>query len=111
VGFQGRVGGDDRRGLLSGLGDDLLVLDDGEHPQRGADAGLRLPEHVATLAEHGIEAFDLVVVNLYPFAATVASGAGQDECVELTPTHVRIRKVVLNQSERARAAKARRSGR
>ncbi|KQY58407.1 GTP-binding protein TypA [Aeromicrobium sp. Root495] len=35
----------------------------------------------------------------------------EDECVELTPTHVRIRKVVLNQSERARAAKARRSGR
>ena len=35
----------------------------------------------------------------------------EDECVELTPSHVRIRKVVLNQSERARAAKARRSGR
>ena len=35
----------------------------------------------------------------------------EDECVELTPTHVRIRKVVLNQSERARSAKARRSGR
>ncbi len=35
----------------------------------------------------------------------------EDECVELTPAHVRIRKVVLNQSERARAAKARRSGR
>ena len=35
----------------------------------------------------------------------------EDECVELTPSHVRIRKVVLNQTERARAAKARRSGR
>ncbi|TGO06240.1 bifunctional phosphoribosylaminoimidazolecarboxamide formyltransferase/IMP cyclohydrolase [Serinibacter arcticus] len=55
------------------------------HPRvhAGILADRRLPEHVATLAEHGIEAFDLVVVNLYPFAATVASGAGQDECVEL----------------------------
>ena len=31
---------------------------------------------------HGIEAIDLVVVNLYPFEATVAKGAGFDECVE-----------------------------
>jgi phosphoribosylaminoimidazolecarboxamide formyltransferase / IMP cyclohydrolase len=30
------------------------------------------PEHVATLADHGIEPIDLVVVNLYPFALTVA---------------------------------------
>ena len=32
----------------------------------------------------------------------------EDECVEVTPTHVRIRKVILNASERARAAKGRR---
>jgi len=31
-----------------------------------------LPEHVATLAQHGIPTIDLVVVNLYPFAATIA---------------------------------------
>ena len=31
-----------------------------------------LPEHVATLKKHGIPTIDLVVVNLYPFAATVA---------------------------------------
>ena len=31
-----------------------------------------LPEHVATLAKHGIPTIDLVVVNLYPFAATIA---------------------------------------
>ncbi|MFM2397540.1 MAG: hypothetical protein RLZZ144_790, partial [Pseudomonadota bacterium] len=31
-----------------------------------------LPEHVATLERHGIPTIDLVVVNLYPFAATVA---------------------------------------
>ncbi len=35
----------------------------------------------------------------------------EDECVELTPSSVRIRKVVLNSSERAKAAKARRAGR
>jgi phosphoribosylaminoimidazolecarboxamide formyltransferase / IMP cyclohydrolase len=31
-----------------------------------------LPEHMATIAEHGIPTIDLVCVNLYPFAATVA---------------------------------------
>jgi phosphoribosylaminoimidazolecarboxamide formyltransferase/IMP cyclohydrolase len=31
-----------------------------------------LPEHVATLAQHNIPTIDLVVVNLYPFAATIA---------------------------------------
>jgi phosphoribosylaminoimidazolecarboxamide formyltransferase / IMP cyclohydrolase len=41
-----------------------------------------LDEHRAALARHGIAAFDLVVVNLYPFAATVARGAPFDECVE-----------------------------
>ncbi len=41
-----------------------------------------LPEHVAQMARHGIEPIDLVAVNLYPFEATVARGAGYDECVE-----------------------------
>ena len=40
------------------------------------------PEHLAQLDELGIAPFELVVVNLYPFTATVASGAGPDECVE-----------------------------
>lgn len=31
-----------------------------------------LPDHLSTLAEHGLETIDLVCVNLYPFAATVA---------------------------------------
>ncbi len=31
-----------------------------------------LPEHVAAMAQHGIEAFDLVAVNLYPFQLTIA---------------------------------------
>lgn len=41
-----------------------------------------LPAHVAQMAEHGIAPIDLVCVNLYPFAATVASGAGDEDCIE-----------------------------
>lgn len=40
------------------------------------------PEHLASMKEHGIRAIDLVVVNLYPFAATVAKGASRDEIIE-----------------------------
>lgn len=39
-------------------------------------------DHVASMNEHGIGAIDLLVVNLYPFEATVAAGAGYDECIE-----------------------------
>ena len=54
------------------------------HPKvhAGILADRRLPDHVQQLADLGIEPFDLVVVNLYPFTATVASGAAPDECVE-----------------------------
>ncbi|SDF87894.1 IMP cyclohydrolase /phosphoribosylaminoimidazolecarboxamide formyltransferase [Blastococcus aurantiacus] len=54
------------------------------HPSvhAGILADRRRPEHVAQLEELGIAAFDLVVVNLYPFTETVASGASPDECVE-----------------------------
>lgn len=54
------------------------------HPRvhAGILADRRLPEHVAQLTELGVAPFDLVVSNLYPFADTVASGAGPDECVE-----------------------------
>ena len=38
--------------------------------------------HVAQMQKHGIAPIDLVVVNLYPFEATVAAGAGFDDCVE-----------------------------
>jgi phosphoribosylaminoimidazolecarboxamide formyltransferase/IMP cyclohydrolase len=48
----------------------------------GLLADLRKAEHAAALEELGIEAFDLVVVNLYPFSETVNSGASEDECVE-----------------------------
>jgi phosphoribosylaminoimidazolecarboxamide formyltransferase / IMP cyclohydrolase len=40
------------------------------------------PEHAAAMAEHAIGAIDLVVVNLYPFAATVARGAAREEIIE-----------------------------
>ena len=40
------------------------------------------PHHAAAMAEHEIGAIDLVVVNLYPFAQTVAKGAARDEIIE-----------------------------
>ena len=40
------------------------------------------PAHVEAMTAHGIGAIDLVVINLYPFAQTVAKGAGRDEIVE-----------------------------
>ncbi len=54
------------------------------HPRvhAGLLADQRKPEHVSALADLGVEAFELVVVNLYPFTQTVNSGAGVDECVE-----------------------------
>src|SRR3954453_20865039 len=39
-------------------------------------------EHAGAMATHGIRPIDLLVVNLYPFEATVAKGAGYDDCVE-----------------------------
>ena len=42
-----------------------------------------LPEHLAALAEHDIGLIDLVVVNLYPFAETIARpGVTRDEAIE-----------------------------
>ena len=40
------------------------------------------PDHLAQLTELGVAPFQLVVVNLYPFVQTVASGATNAECVE-----------------------------
>ncbi len=40
------------------------------------------PGHLAAMAEHGIAQIDLVVVNLYPFEATVAQGASFEDCIE-----------------------------
>jgi phosphoribosylaminoimidazolecarboxamide formyltransferase/IMP cyclohydrolase len=54
------------------------------HPKvhAGILADRRLDSHVAQLADLGVEPFDLVVSNLYPFTQTVMSGATPDECVE-----------------------------
>nr|MDQ6897169.1 bifunctional phosphoribosylaminoimidazolecarboxamide formyltransferase/IMP cyclohydrolase [Actinomycetota bacterium] len=54
------------------------------HPKvhAGILADTRNPEHLRQLEELGVEAFDLVVSNLYPFRDTVASGASVEECVE-----------------------------
>jgi phosphoribosylaminoimidazolecarboxamide formyltransferase / IMP cyclohydrolase len=54
------------------------------HPavHAGILADVRLESHRAQLEELGVEPFDLVVSNLYPFTETVRSGASTDECVE-----------------------------
>ncbi|WP_028635663.1 bifunctional phosphoribosylaminoimidazolecarboxamide formyltransferase/IMP cyclohydrolase [Nocardioides sp. URHA0032] len=54
------------------------------HPKvhAGILADRRLDSHVEQLADLGVEPFDLVVSNLYPFVQTVNSGATPDECVE-----------------------------
>ncbi len=39
-------------------------------------------EHAAAMEQHHIKPIDLLVVNLYPFEATVAKGAAFDDCVE-----------------------------
>lgn len=40
------------------------------------------PEHLKAIADLDIEPFDLVVINLYPFAQTISSGAAYAECIE-----------------------------
>ncbi|MGP3914735.1 bifunctional phosphoribosylaminoimidazolecarboxamide formyltransferase/IMP cyclohydrolase [Nonomuraea sp. 10N515B] len=54
------------------------------HPRvhAGLLADVTKPHHVAQLQELEIDPFQLVVVNLYPFQQTVASGASDEECVE-----------------------------
>jgi len=54
------------------------------HPRihSGILADQNNPEHLAKIAELDIAPFDLVIINLYPFAATIASGADYAECIE-----------------------------
>lgn len=40
------------------------------------------PEHLSQLAAQDIAPFDLIIINLYPFAQTIASGAKFEECIE-----------------------------
>lgn len=52
------------------------------HVHAGILADTRKLDHCAQLADLGVAPFELVVVNLYPFSETVASGADFDACVE-----------------------------
>jgi phosphoribosylaminoimidazolecarboxamide formyltransferase/IMP cyclohydrolase len=54
------------------------------HPKiHGGILGIRgNAQHEAAMAAHGIAPIDLVVVNLYPFEATVAKGAAFEDCIE-----------------------------
>jgi phosphoribosylaminoimidazolecarboxamide formyltransferase / IMP cyclohydrolase len=54
------------------------------HPAvHGALLALRdNPDHVAAMREHAIQPIDILIVNLYPFEATVATGADYDTCIE-----------------------------
>ena len=62
------------------LGGRVKTLHPGVHG--GILARRDLPEHLATLAEHGLPEIDLVVVNLYPFERTLAAGADFAGCIE-----------------------------
>ena len=54
------------------------------HPRihSGILADQNNPEHMKAIADLDIAPFDLVVINLYPFAQTIASGASFAECIE-----------------------------
>lgn len=67
-------------GFPESLGGRVKTLHPSVHA--GLLADLRLEDHETQLAELGILPFELVVVNLYPFVETVASGATGDAVVE-----------------------------
>lgn len=54
------------------------------HPRvhSGILADQNNPDHMAAIADLDIKPFDLVIINLYPFAATIAAGADFAECIE-----------------------------
>lgn len=67
-------------GFPESLDGRVKTLHPGVHA--GLLADLRLEDHERQLAELHIDPFELVVVNLYPFVETVASGAEGDDVVE-----------------------------
>ena len=67
-------------GMAEMLDGRVKTLHPGVHA--GLLADLRLEDHERQLSELGIAPFELVVVNLYPFVETVASGAEPDAVVE-----------------------------
>lgn len=54
------------------------------HPRihAGILADQNNPDHLAAIDELDISPFDLVIINLYPFAQSVASGASFEDCIE-----------------------------
>ncbi|MCW2810656.1 MAG: purH [Friedmanniella sp.] len=54
------------------------------HPKvhAGLLADVRLASHRDQISELGVRAFELLISNLYPFTATVTSGASVEECIE-----------------------------
>ncbi|WP_375481019.1 bifunctional phosphoribosylaminoimidazolecarboxamide formyltransferase/IMP cyclohydrolase [uncultured Jatrophihabitans sp.] len=52
------------------------------HVHAGLLADQNDPSHVETISDLGIDSFQLLIANLYPFAATVASGAGEADVIE-----------------------------
>jgi phosphoribosylaminoimidazolecarboxamide formyltransferase / IMP cyclohydrolase len=71
---------EDVTGFPEILGGRVKTLHPGVHG--GLLADQNDPAHVATIAEHGIAPFQLLVSNLYPFRETAASGASAPEVVE-----------------------------
>ena len=67
-------------GVPEMLGGRVKTLHPKIHGGLLADRGK--PEHVEQLVEHGIESFDLLVSNLYPFRETVANGAAFEDVIE-----------------------------
>jgi phosphoribosylaminoimidazolecarboxamide formyltransferase/IMP cyclohydrolase len=75
----------DRGGRVTGFPEMLDGRVKTLHPKvhGGLLARRDLPEHMAALAEHGIDTIDLLVVNLYPFEATVAkAGCTLEDAIE-----------------------------
>ncbi|MDQ4096437.1 MAG: bifunctional phosphoribosylaminoimidazolecarboxamide formyltransferase/IMP cyclohydrolase, partial [Actinomycetota bacterium] len=70
----------DLTGFPEMMGGRVKTLHPAVHAGILADKGDR--GHLKELAAQGIQAFDLVVVNLYPFERTVISGAGPEETIE-----------------------------
>lgn len=70
----------DVTGFPESLGGRVKTLD--PHIHAGILADMTNPEHVRELKRLGISPFDLVIVNLYPFADTVRSGADEAACIE-----------------------------
>jgi phosphoribosylaminoimidazolecarboxamide formyltransferase/IMP cyclohydrolase len=71
---------DEVTGFPESLDGRVKTLHPGVHA--GLLADMDRPDHVEQLKQLGIAPFDLLVVNLYPFTQTVASGASPEDCVE-----------------------------